>query len=156
MSISYLIAFDKKLNKTEYLYKDILKNQVYDIGDDAKFIFNENLSLGEEEVCRKIFQQRKAYSIHTIIPLGCKLEDCKKYDENYYKCRSTQMAWFIKFLKSHIDRYEDVLLAKFDLQKPITFSNMLSEMVNLSSIEIPINDFEFSDCIYQFVNNRTV
>ena len=55
MSISYLIAFDKKLEKTDYLYTYIFNEGKTVWGQKDKIVFSDDLCPQEQEIAMNIF-----------------------------------------------------------------------------------------------------
>ncbi|MDD4351272.1 MAG: hypothetical protein PHP83_03730 [Clostridia bacterium] len=154
MSVTYLIAFDKKLTKTEYLYKDILKSKKTVFSDDDGIVFELKLFPQEEDIAKNIFQSRVVYSIRASVPLSCNLSDKENIAEEYYICEKEQLDWFKDFLKKHIAWYEDVLFIQIALGSPIKYSGMLSQQVDVNDIIIDNNFLFTPKLIYQFVNNK--
>lgn len=154
MSVSYLIAFDKCLSKTDYLYKFILKGKKTVFGDNDGIIFSDKLYPQEKDIANNLFPQRKVYSIRSSVPLSYKNSDRMSICENYYICEKEQLEWFLTFIKKHINYDEDVLFLKLNLGHPINYSKILSKQVDVSNIVLPEDQFAFDDCIYQFVNNK--
>lgn len=154
MSVSYLIAFDKELTKTEYLYKFILENKKTVFFENDGILFNNKLYPQEYEIASNLFPQRKVYSIRASVPLNYKESDRLNVGENYYICEKEQLLWFIEFLKKHIKSNEDVLFLKVNLGHPINYSKIIARQVDVNDIELTKNDFEFDNYIYQFVNNK--
>ena len=152
MSISYLIAFDKDLNKTEYLYKFILKSKQTVWNEDDGINFSDKLYPQEQDIAKTMFPQRKVYSIRSSVPLAYKQGDKEAVCDSYYNCEKEQLAWFINFLKKQIKCDEDVLFLKINLGSLIDYSKILSKRVDLNDLELPQNEFNFDNCVYQFVN----
>ena len=154
MSVSYLIAFDKSLTKTDYLYKFILENKQTAFFENDGILFSDKLYPQEQEIASNLFPQRKVYSIRSSVPLSYKSSDKSNISENYYTCEKEQLVWFVDFLKKHIHADEDVLFLKINLGQPINYSKILAKQINVNDISLPENDFTFDNHIYQFVNNK--
>lgn len=154
MSVTYLIAFDKELSKTKYLYKDILESKKTVFSDKDSIIFETKLFPQEIEIAKKLFQQRIVYSIRASCPLDCNLNDKINIGEEYYICSKEQLEWFKGFLKRKLNKNEDCLFLQISLGAPIKYSEILCQ-------QLDVNDLEFSDnfsftprLIYQIVNNK--
>lgn len=154
MSVTYLIAFDKELPKTKYLYKDILKSKKTVFSDNDCITFETELLPQEKEIANKLFQQRIVYSIRTTCPLDCNLSDKINIAEEYYICSKEQLEWFKEFLKRKLNRTEDCLFLQISLGTPTKYSEILSQQLDVNDLEFPDN-FSFTPkIIYQFVNNK--
>lgn len=55
MSITYLIAFDKKLNKTNFLYQNILPSKKFVFCEEDGIKFEEKLFPQEQDIAKKCF-----------------------------------------------------------------------------------------------------
>lgn len=154
MSISYLIAFDKSLTKTNYLYKFTLESKKTVFFENDGISFSDKLYPQEQEIASNLFPQRKVYSIRSSVPLSYESSDRINISDNYYICEKEQLTWFLNFLKKHINIDEDVLFFKVNLGQPINYSKILSKQVDINNILLPENNFSFDNYIYQFVNNR--
>lgn len=154
MSISYLIAFNKSLTKTDYLYKFILESKQTVFSENDGILFSGKLYPQEQEIASNLFPQRKVYSIRSSVPLSYESSDKSNISENYYTCAKEQLVWFLNFLKKHINVDEDVLFLKINLGQPIKYSEILAKQVDINNISLPANNFAFDNYIYQFVNNK--
>lgn len=154
MSVSYLIAFDKSLTKTNYLYKYILKSKQTVFFENDGILFSDKLYPQEQEIALNLFPQRKVYSIRSSVPLSYKYSDKSNVCESYYTCEKEQLEWFINFLKKHINEDEDCLFITICLGHPINYSKILAKQVNINNFTLPDKNFEFDDYIYQFVNDK--
>ena len=153
MSIAYLIGFDKKLTKNQFLYKDILKSKKIVFCENDGITFTLQLLPQEDDIAKKLFQGRVVYSIRATVPLDCNLQDKGDIGEEYYMCEKEQLEWFIEFLKKHISSDEDCLFVQIALGTPINYQEILSKCLDLNQIKISDN---FSFCpglVYQFTNN---
>ena len=59
MSVSYLIAFDKSLDKTNYMYKFILNSKKTIWNHDDSIIFCDKLYPQEKEIAETYFIKEK-------------------------------------------------------------------------------------------------
>ena len=100
MSVSYLIAFDKSLTKTNYLYKYILDSKKTVWGQSDGILFSDKLYPQEQEIACSLFPQRKVYSIRSSVPLSYKGSDRVNISDDYYLCEKEQVVWFLNFLKA--------------------------------------------------------
>lgn len=153
MSIVYLIGFDKKLTKNQFLYKDILKSKKTVFSENDGITFTLKLLPQEDDIAKKLFQGRVVYSIRATVPLDCNLQDKENIGEEYYMCEKEQLEWFIGFLRKHISSDEDCLFVQIALGAPINYRGILSKGLDLNQIKISDN---FSFCpglVYQFTNN---
>ena len=156
MSVSYLIAFDKDLNKTNYLYKYILNSKKTVWNQNDGIVFSENLFPQEKEIAQNLFQQRKVYSIRSSVPLSYRTLDKENVSPEYYLCEKEQIKWLLEFLKKQIKYDEDVLFLKINLGNPIDYSKILSKQVDVNDIDLPEDEFAFENYIYQFVNCKKI
>ncbi len=154
MSVSYLIAFDKSLTKTDYLYRFILKSKQTVFFENDGIVFSDKLYPQEQEIALNLFPQRKVYSIRSSVPLSYDSSDKSNISDNYYTCEKEQLAWFLNFLKEHIHVNDDVLFLKIKLGQPINYSKILTKQVDINDICLPEYNFAFDNHIYQFVNNK--
>lgn len=152
MSISYLIAFDKKLPKTTFYYKYILESKKTIWGDDDCIIFSDKLFPQEQEIAKNMFPQRVVYSIRPSVSLSYKSSDKDNVSQDYYLCEKEQIKWLIEFLKKHIKSNEDVLFLTIGLGHPIDYSKILSKQIDVNDMILPENEFNFDNYVYQFVN----
>lgn len=154
MSVSYLIAFDKSLTKTEFLYKYILESKQTVFSENDKIVFCDKLYPQEQEIALTLFPQRKVYSVRSSVPLSYQESDILNISEKYYSCEKEQLVWLLEFLKKHIHKDEDVLFFKTNLGHAISYSQVLVNQVDVNDIKFPPENFSFGNCIYQFVNNK--
>ena len=154
MSVSYLIAFDKSLTKTDYLYKFILESKKTVFFENDGILFSDKLYPQEQEIASKLFPQRKVYSIRSSVPLSYDISDRIAISEDYYICEKEQLLWFLNFLKKRIKSDEDVLFIKVNLGQPINYSKILAKQVDVNDIKLPENEFTFDNHIYQFVSYK--
>lgn len=153
MSITYLIAFDKKLNKTNFLYRNILPSKKFVFSEDDGIKFEEKLFPQEQDIANKMFFGRCVYSIRSTLSLDCNENDIDNIAPVYYTVAKEQLEWFKSFLAKNIKPDQDVLFLKIALGHPINYSKILSQKVNVKNIEIG-NNFDFTpELIYQFVND---
>lgn len=154
MSVAYLIGFDKKLTKDNFLYKDILKSKKTVFSENDGITFTLQLLPQEVDIAQKLFQGRVVYSIRATVPLDCNLQDKENIGEEYYLCEKEQLEWFIGFLKKHISSDEDCLFVQIALGAPINYQEFLSKNLDVNQIKIS-DDFSFSPrLVYQFTNNN--
>ena len=154
MSVSYLIALDKSLSKTDYLYKYILKSKKTVFFEDDGIVFSDKLYPQEQEIASNLFPQRKVYSIRSSVPLSYENLDRTSVSDDYYTCEKEQLSWFIHFLEKTISSEEDALFLKVNLGQPINYSKILAKQIDVADIVLPENEFTFNNHIYQFVNNK--
>lgn len=154
MSVSYLIAFDKSLPKTKYLYKFILTSKQTVFSENDGILFSDELYPQEQEIASNLFPQRKVYSIRSSVPLSYNSTDSSNVSENYYICEKEQLVWFLDFLKKHIRADEDALFLKIALGQPIDYSRILAKQIDVNNFLLPEHNFTFDTHIYQFVNNN--
>lgn len=154
MSVSYLIAFDKCLNKTDYLYKFILdsKKTIWELSDGI--LFSDELYPQEKEIANNLFPQRKVYSIRPSVPLSYKESDRVNICDDFYICEKEQLLWFFKFLKKNIKYNEDVLFLKINLGQPIDYQKIYAKQFDVDDIVLPEKEFTFDNHIYQFVSSK--
>ena len=154
MSVAYLIGFDKKLTKDNFLYKDILKSKKTVFSENDGITFTLQLLPQEVDIAQKLVQGRVVYSIRATVPLDCNLQDKENIGEEYYLCEKEQLEWFIGFLKKHISSDEDCLFVQIALGAPINYQEFLSKNLDVNQIKIS-DDFSFSPrLVYQFTNNN--
>ena len=149
MSIVYLIAFDNKLKKTEYLYQDIFSLKVF--SNEDGILFDKNLTNLEDEISKKVFQQRHVYSIKCTVPLCFKETDKVAICSEYYNCEKKQLIWLKNFIKDNLSETSDILFYKVALGHSINYTKIKTKKIKIDKLNVEVKNFDFDNEIYQFV-----
>ena len=154
--VKYLIAFDNALKRTEYSYKEIIKDKELKDFEDGNLIFKKLSLLKKENQLIKGFQQRNNYLVESTIPLDLITEDELIISTDYKKIQRKQLQWFKAFVKKRLNGWNDILFVKVYLDGNNIAEGKLTEQVEINELNVEKEEFSFHDNIYQFVDSTKI